>query len=255
MNIRARISAAVLSVVVLSGAMVMPAQASNLESANEPDALTESAIRADLDRFGTSEAEQDLLLEKLERGIPWDSATGAKAVKSETFVENGFEVSRSYFSDGSVSETGIEIGVLATPAQLTQMISEASLREKPSLERGSTSPQYTQQAVGISSCIYGSSAGVSYASNCKVYYSGISWSSSFRADYQRWASGAAAQYRNGTASTTAFTLCVTSESVYSLEGNTRIRYAVNLAPACIGNIAFKLDLKVSSSGAYATYWT
>jgi hypothetical protein len=225
-----------------------------LDSVNEPDASTESAIRADLDRFGTSEAEQDLLLEKLEHGIPWDSATGAKAVKVESFVESGFEVSRSYFPDGSVSETGFEIGVLATPAQLTQMISEASRSEKPSLESGSASPQYTQRATGIHSCTYGSSAGVSYASNCKVYYSGISWSSSFRADYQRWASGAAAQYRAGSGTTTAFTLCVSNENVYSLEGNTRIRYQVNLAPGCEGNLVFKLELKVSSSGAYATHW-
>ena len=252
MKIKAKISVAMLSVLALSTAIVAPAQASSLDVSARPDAITESTIRADLEQLGVSEAQRDALVDKLDRGIPWESVAGADPVSSEALVKDGFNVTREYFSDGSVSEVGVEIGTPATEAQLKRMISEAPNGATATIAGVSPSQQVSPMATGIQSCTYGSSAGVFYASNCEVYYHGISWSSAFNANYQRYSSGAAAQYLPATAHTVAFTLRVTSESVDSLEGNTRIRYSITLAPGCLGNIPFFLDLKVSSSTASAT---
>lgn len=239
--------------VALRSTLISPAQAARPDDGLLPDQITAATIDDSLRVLGVSAVQRDALMRKLDDGIPWDSATGTDPQRTVLFESDGFSVTREYFADGSVTEYGIEIGVPATAAELARMISEAA----PFIPSTGAATQQTSQvspmATGIRYCTTGVSAGVFYASNCEVYYHGISWSSAFRANYQRWASGAAAQYVNASAFTIAYTLCVTSENVYSLESNTRIRYAITLAPACIGNIPFWLDLKVSPSTAYATY--
>ena len=252
MRISVKIGAAALSTIALTLTMLSPAYAGDTESDRQPAQITEAVIRDDLTQLGVSATQVGALLEKLESGAPWDSVNGAHPVSTENLVVDGFNVTREYFADGSITEYGVEVGVPATQAQLNAMIAAAA----PYVSGGSaavqtSSPSITPMAAGVRYCTTGMSAGVFYASDCEVYYHGISWSSAFTANYQRWAGGASAQYVPASAFTIAYTLCVTSENVTSLENNTRIRYSVTLAPVCIGNIPFWLDLKVTSSLAYA----
>jgi hypothetical protein len=244
-------SAAAVAAVFLAIASIptgaIAAQTTNLDS-DQSD-----SVKSHLASVGVDGATQDLLVTKMNSGTPWDSMTTAKPVRIESKIDGSFAVEIRHFADGSVSKSGTEIPRQATASELAAMIQAA----KPFVPVGtSTSPGSPQRGVtpmatGVRLCTYGNSAGVYYASNCQVYYDGISWSSSFRANYQRWSGGSAAQYVNGSRNTVAFTLTVSDEQIFSLEGATRIRYAMNLHPAGWGNIPFKLDLKVTSSQAYA----
>lgn len=225
-------------------------------------APNEAVVKSQLATAGVSAAAQTSLVMKMRSGVPWDSMTTKKPASTETKIVGNFNVEVRHYADGSVSKVGVEIPQQATPAELATMVAEAKyfvpssalksdnsvIAPSPAGPKGLMSPM----ATGIRLCTYGNSAGVYYASNCQVYYDGISWSSSFRANYQRYASGAGAQYVTGTRNTVAYTLTVSDEVIYSLDSGTRIRYALNLHPAGWGNIPFTLDLKVSPSQAYAT---
>lgn len=180
-----------------------------------------------------------------------DSLSGEEAVATETHEKDGYRVTTQTFADGSESVTGVEIGVEATPAQLAQMVAEAEPYVPDEYDGGG--PIAVPMATGIDQCTYGNSAGVHYAQNCHVYYHGISWSSSFRANYQQWSGGSGAQYINGTYNTVTFTGCISQEEVVSMDSGTRVRYRFNFMPACWASVPFWLDLKVTSTSAYATY--
>ncbi len=244
---------AIVCAIALTATCLAPANAVSRKPDTPPRAITESSIESELVDLGVGDTQRNSLLLKLESGVPWDSVAGAIPVSVSEFEADGFNVTRERFADGSVSEFGVEIGVPATTAQLVQIVAAAAPHVAKSVASKAGVQQASVMGTGIQYCTYGSSAGVSYASNCEVYYHGITWSSAFRANYQRWAGGAAAQYVNASAFTIAYTLCVTSENVSTLNNSTRIRYAVNLAPGCLGSIPFWLELRVSPSSAYATY--
>jgi hypothetical protein len=230
--------------------------------ADTPDVST-TAIRNQLSDAGVSAATQTNLVQKLKNGVPWDSMIAAKPISTETNIEGNFSVVTSHFADGSVSKMGTEIPQLATDAELAQMIAAAKrfvpAASATTAATATTGPHaiapvtngVAPMAAGVRLCKYGYSAGVAYNTNCQVYYDGVSWSSSFRANYEQWAGGSAAHYVNATRNTVAFTLTVSDEQILTLDSGTRIRYALNLHPAGWGNIPFKLDLKVTPSQAYA----
>lgn len=253
MSIVMKSTIAIACAVALSATLLAPASAISRQPDSPPVTITDSTIQSELLALGVSDTQRESLLLKLKSGVPWDSMSGASPVSVEEFEAGGFNVTRERFADGSTSEFGLEIGVQASPAQLAKMVSEAPSNTAKSTGAVTSAPQASTFGTGIQYCTTGTSAGVFYASNCQVYYHGITWSSAFRANYQRWSSGAAAQYVKASAYTIAYTLCVTSESVSTLLNKTRIRYAVNLAPACMGNIPFWLELRVSPTYAYATY--
>lgn len=184
-----------------------------------------------------------------------DSLTGEEAVTTETLETDGYRVTTQTFADGSEAVTGVEIGVEATPAQLAQMIAAAEPYVPDEYDGGG--PVVVPMATGIDQCTYGNSAGVYYSENCHVYYHGISWSSSFYANYQQWrggsAGGSAAQYIEGTHNTVTFTGCVNDEEVLSMDSGTRVRYRFNFQPACTASVPFYLDLKVTPTSVWAEW--
>ena len=223
------------------------------------------SIQSQFTKYHVSKKDQAALLRKLDQGKPWDSMTSADPISIAPLHRSGYAGSVERFADGSVLEQGTELPRKATPAELDAAVKEASPFVPASAfmpASTSRSPQFvpatwrkssSRSATGIQLCTAGTSAGVSYKSNCQVYYSGISWSSSFRANYQQWASGAAAQYKQATRNTVAYTLTVSDEAVTSLNGGKWVRYSLNLHPAGWGNIPFWLDLRVSPTSAFATY--
>lgn len=215
------------------------------------------AADAKLASYGVAKADRTALLVKAKSGQPWESV-GGKPVSVEGAIEDGYRTKLYRFSDGSVVKTGVQEGQEATAEELAIMVAEAApyvngsrVPGKPiRVENGGL---IQPRGTGFRGCTYGQSAGVFYGSNCHVYYEGISWSSAFKANYQRWRGGSGAQYVNGTRYTIAWTLTVDNEAVHSMQSGTRIQYSMNLHPARWGNIPFFLDFKVTSTSAYATY--
>ncbi|WP_136024474.1 MULTISPECIES: hypothetical protein [unclassified Microbacterium] len=196
---------------------------------------------------------QDALVQKLEDGVLWDSMTGEAPVDVETEVRDGYTVTTEHFADGSVTETGQEIGQEATQAELAAMVAAAA----PFLDDGYTGDYtvtpLTSRASGITSCKFGYSAGVRYASNCHIYYHGVTASNSFKANYQQWSGGSKAQYINGTAQFVSVTMTVSNEAVNTYDNGTRIRYSFTTGLAGWGSIPGYLQLKVTPTGTAVTY--
>lgn len=195
-----------------------------------------------LESLGVDSDVADELVSQLDRGILWDSMKGDKPIAERHSQTDRYNITRFEYADGSVSEVGVELP--------QEKVAAPVLGSGSGIGRVGTS---LKSATGIDSCTYGGQGGsIVYAYNCHVYYNGVTWSSSFRADYQR-GSVAQAQYRSGTYNTVAYTLTVDNEQINVLDGGSRIRYSLNLHPAGWGNIPFYLDLKVTTGSAYATY--
>lgn len=65
-----------------------------------------------LTEYGVDQATQDALFDKFLAGESWDSFTSASTpVRVEESVEDGYDVTVSYYSDGSVSVSRLEIPV------------------------------------------------------------------------------------------------------------------------------------------------
>lgn len=178
----------------------------------------------------------------------------ATVVATTSEDKDGFRVTTFQFSDGTTAESGVEIGIPATPEQLQRMIENAAEFVPDEFDGLSSAPERTtdtaSRAAGVDQCIYGTGASVKYAENCRVYYDGITWSSSFRADYQQWKNSSAAQYNLGTRNTVSFVGTVSDELVLNVSAG-RIRYQFNYHPAAIGTVPFWLDLVVTPNEAYA----
>lgn len=213
------LSAAIVSVLVVT-LVASPAHAAS--SGLTVDQAKELTTRM-LD-VGVHPSKVPELIRAVESGDQLDSETpGATPISTADRVEDGYQITTSEYEDGSVSEYGIEVGAPA----------------------GAPTPSGS----GISSCRYGSNAGVKYGQNCHVFYHGINWSSSFNADWSSWSGGASATYRSATAKTVSW-LGVNNEKVSKIESGTRLRYSLNLSAAGWGNTPFWLDMKVNSSGAH-----
>ncbi|WP_348786962.1 hypothetical protein [Leifsonia sp. NPDC080035] len=114
------------------------------------------------DRFGVDAATQEALLTKVEAGIPLDSSTGASPVSVVTADVDGFHRTVETFADGSIIGTDLEI-----PVELPEGVS----------------------ARGVSGCVLGTSAGVSYGQDCWIYSSSLTMGASFYSSYSRWSGG------------------------------------------------------------------
>lgn len=210
--------------------------------------------------LGVTATDQSALIDKTNTGVAWDSFAGAEPTESVTEVRDGYLVTTDRFADGSVIETGIEVGREATAAELEVMVAEAAPFLDPAyegdyvVERAAAGEGIiTPMASGINSCRFGNSAGVRYADNCHVYYHGISASSSFDANYQQWSRGSSAQYIAGTAKFVSLPIGVSNEQVNTYDNGTRIRYSFNTHVAGWGNIPGFLQLKVTPTSAVVTY--
>ncbi|MGR6742908.1 hypothetical protein ACU6RU_12815 [Microbacterium sp. F1-18] len=232
-----------------------PASAVSLEARNSE----ETELRTTMTALGVDAADQDALIDKSNSGIAWDSFAGAEPTESTTAERDGYRVTTDRFADGSVIETGIELGREATAAELAAMIAEAALYLEPEydgdyvLERATAEGVVAPMASGIDNCRFGYSAGVRYADNCHVYYHGISASNSFDANYQQWSGGSSAQYIAGSAKFVSLPVGVSNEQVNTYDGGTRIRYSFNTHMAGWGNVPGFLQLKVTSTSAVVTY--
>lgn len=239
-------TAAALTAALFVGA---PAHAAG----SELSGTEEQEVRAALSAVAVDADTQDALVQKIEDGVLWDSMTGDAPVDVETEVRDGYTVTTEHFADGSVTETGQEIGREATPAELAAMVAAAA----PFLEDGYagdyTVTPITTRASGITSCKFGYSAGVRYASNCHIYYHGVTASNSFKANYQQWSGGSKAQYINGTAQFVSLTMTVSNEKVNTYDNGTRIRYSFTTGLAGWGSIPGYLQLKVTPTGTAVTY--
>lgn len=115
------------------------------------------------DRFGVPDDVEAALLAKVEAGIPLDSTTGAEPVSVVTSEVDGFSRTVETFADGSIIGSDTEIPVLVPDGIAAR---------------------------GVSGCVYGSSAGVSYGQDCWVYTSGLTAGASFYTSYSVWSGGA-----------------------------------------------------------------
>lgn len=241
-----------------SAILIAPLAGSPAKADTQPgSSADETMLRLQLNNAGVDPEFHDSLVSTALAGGQWEAATGVAPISTDTFESEGYLVTVHEFSDGSRFETGVEIGIPATPQQLEVIVAEARpfVLGTEKTGRGGLlgdGVQVAPLATGITGCTYGTSAGVYYANNCHVYYNGINWSSSFEANYQRWSGNAKAQYRAGTAQTVSW-LSVNNEAVQSLDNSRRIRYSMNLSAAGWGNAPFRLDLVVTPTTAYATY--
>lgn len=239
------------AVMGLATALVVAAPASASGSSISLD--EEANLRVALQDADLSPVVQDQLIQKTRDGISWDSVDGSAPVSTETEVKDGYEVTTSYFADGSVTETGVEVGREATPAELVTMVANAAPFLEEDYSGDYVVDRMSARASGIDSCTFGYAAGVRYATGCHIFYHGITASNSFKADYQQWSGGSSTQYINGTAQFVSAVQTVSNEQVNSIDGGTGIRYSFNTALAGWGSIPGFLQLKVSSGGTLVTY--
>lgn len=120
-----------------------------------------SQLAAFFDQYGVPTATQEALLDKLERGVPWDSlAEGAEPVSADSRTVGGVKETIYTYGDGSIGVTSAE-----------------APRELP--ERGTIVPM-----AGISGCTATSSGVTRYRKNCTVKHTTGTVTMSFTADYQ-----------------------------------------------------------------------
>lgn len=153
------VGAVVALAVTLQGA---PAAFAATDPAVELSADDLAYMHEVADRFGVSDEVLARLIAKVEAGIPLDSSTGAYPVAVTSSEVDGFARTVETFADGSFIGSDVEIA-------------------KPAPEG--------VNARGVSSCVYSSSAGVSYGQDCWVYTSGVTAGASFYTSYSVWSGG------------------------------------------------------------------
>jgi hypothetical protein len=84
-----------------ANAQTLPVEATSMEDTTD--------LRTNLTAMGIAAETQDSLIAELEAGNVWDSMSGAPAVSTTTFEENGFTQERRVYADGSVGISEIEI--------------------------------------------------------------------------------------------------------------------------------------------------
>lgn len=120
-----------------------------------------SQLAAFFDRYGVPMATQEYLLDKLERGVPWDSLSeGVEPVSTDSRTVGGMDEMIHTYGDGSIGVTSVE-----APG------------ETP--EQGTITPM-----AGISGCTATSSGVTRYRKNCTVKHAAGLITMSFTADYQ-----------------------------------------------------------------------
>lgn len=155
-----------LVLAVLAGTAVGPANADvdSPQAGPPPIELTtqqEASIRAEFQRFGVDVSEQNDLIEKLELGEEWASATDATPTSVNNQVIDGVNYTISRYEDGSFLAAGLEVPQAADP-----------------------------NARAIQSCATsGTSAGVAYRTKCLIIVTNGATSAQFRASISWWASG------------------------------------------------------------------
>jgi hypothetical protein len=246
-----RASVLIVVPVLLLLALAQPASAAPSAGRSFDDA----ALRQHMSELGMDTNVQQRLIGKLRAGQSVDSMTATTPVSTNVWIRDGYTVSIDTYADGSVGETGYEIGRPATPDEVRTMQAAATPFASPSYRgdsvdhRSSIRPDAT---VGITNCMRGRNAGVVYAQSCHVYYNGVSASNSFDANYQQYAGGGKAQYIDGTAKYVSFVTTVGNEHVDVYDNGSRIRYSFSTSFDGIGSIPGFLQLKVTGTGTHVT---
>lgn len=164
MKLSHRVSGLVAVLVVGIGGAFLYAPAA-VAATTDPIELTEEDVayfHEAADRFGVDEEVQETLLAKVRAGIPLDSSTGAEPVSVVTAEVDGFTRTIETYADGSVFGTDIEIPQEVAPDAVAR---------------------------GVSGCVVGTSAGVTYGQDCWIYSSSLTMGASFYASYSRWSGG------------------------------------------------------------------
>jgi hypothetical protein len=218
-------------------------------------AFDDSALRQHKSSLGMHAEVQGRLIVKLEAGQPVDDMTDSAPVSTQVRIKDGYSVSIDTYADGSVGETGNEIGRPATPDEVMMMQARARSLASPYYHGDPVDHEDLIQpdaTVGITSCVRGRNAGVVYAQNCHVHYNGVTASNSFNANYQQHPGGGKAQYIDGTAEFVSFVQSVDDEHVDVYDNGSRIRCSFSTSLNGFGNIPGFLQLKVTGTGAYVS---
>jgi hypothetical protein len=181
--------------------------------------------------------------------------TDSAPVSTQVRIEDGYSVSIDALADGSVGETGNEIGRPATPDEVMMMQARARPLASPYYHGDPVDHEDLIQpdaTVGITSCVRGRNAGVVYAQNCHVHCNGVTASNSFNASYQQHPGGGKAQYIDGTAEFVSLVQSVDDEHVDVYDNGSRIRCSFSTSLNGFGNIPGFLQLKVTGTGAYVS---
>lgn len=223
-------------------------------AAEGPDQGQTARFEQSMSGLGIAESARPALVKKFETGTAIDAESDAAPVSVVRSIEDGYNVERSTFSDGSVSETGMEVSQEATPEQARAIITAAAPFLDPNYVGDHVVyPGIQTRATGISGCLSTGGGGVVYHSNCHTYYNGITASNSFDANYQQFQTGgSAAQYIDGTAKFVSVTQGVSNEQVRSVGGGSGIRYSFNTSLAGWGSIPGYLQLNTSSGDRWVT---
>ncbi|WP_348786963.1 hypothetical protein [Leifsonia sp. NPDC080035] len=183
-SLKIRAGVLVIAVIGLLGIGVAPSGAATAGVAGDqpsqplpPITLTEqqeASITAELDKFGVAPATRDELLDKLTEGGGWDNMTDAAPASVDIETIDGISYTISRFEDGSFIAAGIEQPAPADP-----------------------------KARAIQNCSSsGTSAGVSYRTNCTIIVTNGATSGQFKASYSLWSSGTSIyNVGNGTVNT------------------------------------------------------
>ncbi|MBO0982691.1 hypothetical protein [Rathayibacter sp. SD072] len=161
---RSAVFAATLVSLIAWGATPAIAAGDQPDAPPPPITLTSeqrSNILGEFEKFDVDPAQGLELIDKLESGEAWDSSTEAEPVSVEPEAVDGFDFTVSRFADGSFVAAGIAQPVPA----------DANAR---AIQNCSSS---------------GTSAGVSYRTNCTIIVTNGATSGQFKASYSYWASG------------------------------------------------------------------
>lgn len=149
--------------------MALPAAASEVDEPSATAAVDltaeqEAFVTSKLTQFGASAAQAATLVDALEAGLPWESDGGSKPISVTEETVDGFPYTVQRFADGSYVASGIAAVAGAGSGGI--------------------------QPMSVSACATrGTSAGVTYGTNCLVKEETAKASAQFRASYSVWSTG------------------------------------------------------------------
>lgn len=166
-KITSLVGSVAVAILLLAGTVPAASAATNLITPAQ-----EQQARAVFNEYGVSAQTQDSLFNKLESGQVWDVYTGATPVTSTTSIVGGYNQTLETFADGSISVSSVEI-----PRKTAV---------------GGISP------MSVTGCTYGSSAGVFYGTDCRVYQNSALTEAEFYASFSQWSTGSSvSNWHNG----------------------------------------------------------
>ncbi|WP_140400669.1 DUF5626 family protein [Gulosibacter sp. 10] len=107
-----------LTVVTATSFALLPLTASPLEAGAELISSNEQAfspsekelLQQEFEKYNVDKETQELLFQKLDEGVPWDSLAGTEEpIDSLVYTDNGHEITLETYPDGSIIATEVEL--------------------------------------------------------------------------------------------------------------------------------------------------